>query len=659
MKKFLFIVINVLNTFVNGLLNQEEFKNVDFSHFKIAVGGGMAVQDAVATKWKEITGVPLAEGYGLTETAPLLAGVNPRTIRLESTGPAVEGVELKINSPDKVSGEGEIWARGPNIMKGYYKEPGLTKEMITTDGWLKTGDLGVFDLARLFQRPALDPLGQQRARRDCRSATVGLELRILDDPVIVDLDLQTHDVTTGWCTHHPGTHVRRVLVQYADVARVFVVIDDLVAVSHFHISCYLLPHRVPGEGGGDGPTICFRGLDNLAYYRTSPFEPGSYVNDTGCGNTMNADHPRVRELVIESLAYYTTVMGVDGFRFDLATILGRRAHGFSKGHPLLLDISNDPRLANTRLIAEPWDPGPGGYQLGNFPPRWAEWNDIYRDVVRQFWRGDHGKSGPLARRLHGSADIFESGGRGPQSSVNFVTAHDGFTLYDAVSYVHRHNEANGEDNRDGHAHNYSCNHGVEGETDDDGILEQRRRHRLNLLATLLFSQGTPMLLGGDEVGNSQLGNNNAYAQDNDTGWVDWSGLDEDPEFVDQVRELIYLRRENPLLRLPQYAHGTLHLEDGVVSIDWINQRGDAKQSTEWAESRAFAKVISRVGADGTEASVAIFVNAHDHAAHMRLTRTGRAREWRVAFCSAGDKLEFEDSGTVLMPGQAIALLLSG
>ena len=167
-----------------------------------------------------------------------------------------------------------------------------------------------------------------------------------------------------------------------------------------------------GEGGGDGPTICFRGLDNLAYYRTSPFEPGSYVNDTGCGNTMNADHPRVRELVIESLAYYTTVMGVDGFRFDLATILGRRAHGFSKGHPLLLDISNDPRLANTRLIAEPWDPGPGGYQLGNFPPRWAEWNDIYRDVVRQFWRGDHGKSGPLARRLHGSADIFESGGRG-------------------------------------------------------------------------------------------------------------------------------------------------------------------------------------------------------------------------------------------------------
>lgn len=413
-----------------------------------------------------------------------------------------------------------------------------------------------------------------------------------------------------------------------------------------------------GEGGLEGPTLSFRGLDNLAYYRTSLFDPGEYVNDTGCGNTVNVDHPRVRELVIESLAYFAQVMGVDGFRFDLATILGRRAHGFSKGHPLLLDISNDPRLAAAKLIAEPWDPGPGGYQLGNFPPRWAEWNDMYRDGVREFWRGDHGKSGILARRMHGSADIFEASGRGPTSSVNLVTAHDGFTLSDTVSYVNRHNEANGEDNRDGHMHNFSCNYGVEGDTDDGEILEQRRRHRLNLLATLFFSQGTPMLLAGDEFGNSQSGNNNAYAQDNETGWVDWSGLADDPAFTELVRELIHLRKENPLLRLPRYVHGPLQIDGGVTTIDWINQQGHTKQGPEWADSRAFSKVISHLSTGGRESAVAILVNAHDHETHMRLTRGTRRREWRVAFCSAGDVLEFEDGGTVLMPARSIALLLS-
>ncbi len=414
-----------------------------------------------------------------------------------------------------------------------------------------------------------------------------------------------------------------------------------------------------GESGGDGPTLSFRGLDNLAYYRTPPFEPGTYVNDTGCGNTINVEHPRVRELIVESLAYYAGVMGIDGFRFDLATILGRRPHGFSKGHPLLLDISNDPRLDGAKLVAEPWDPGPGGYQLGNFPPRWAEWNDMYRDTIRQFWRGDHGKSGLLARRLHGSADIFEAGGRGPASSVNLVTAHDGFTLRDAVSYVHRHNAANGEDGRDGHSHNFSCNYGVEGDTDDPEIVQQRRRHRLNLLATLMFSQGTPMLLAGDEFGNSQQGNNNAYAQDNETGWLDWSGIDEDPAFVDQVRELVLLRRENALLRLPEYVHGTLEHEDGIVHIDWINQQGDTKQGTEWADSRAFTKVITHIRGDGGESGVAILLNAHDDAAHMRLSRSTRHREWRVAFSSATDTIEFEDERTVLVPGRSIALLLSG
>jgi len=414
-----------------------------------------------------------------------------------------------------------------------------------------------------------------------------------------------------------------------------------------------------GEASRNGPTVGFRGIDNLTYYRTLPHDPGTYINDTGCGNTINVEHPRVRQLIIDSLAYFSESIGVDGFRFDLATILGRWHHGFSKGHPLLLDISNDARLAETKLVAEPWDPGPGGYQLGNFPPRWAEWNDIYRDDVRQFWRGDHGKSGVLARRLHGSADIFEGSGRGPVSSINLVTAHDGFTLRDSVSYVHRHNEANGENNRDGHSNNHSCNYGVEGESDDDEIIRQRRRHSLNLLATLLMSQGTPMILAGDEFGNSQQGNNNAYAQDNETGWLDWSGLDDEPLFAELVRELVWLRREMPLLRLPQYVHGPLELAEGTVQIDWINQYGDTKQEAEWAHSRAFTKVISCSKHDGGESAVAILVNAHDHAADMRLSRSEHVRDWRIAFCSSKEEPQLDESRKVAMPAQSIALLVSG
>lgn len=414
-----------------------------------------------------------------------------------------------------------------------------------------------------------------------------------------------------------------------------------------------------GEAGSDGPTVGFRGLDNLTYYRTLPDDPGAYINDTGCGNTLNVEHRRVRKMVVDSLAWFTESMGVDGFRFDLATILGRRHHGFFKGHPLLMDISNDPRLRESKLIAEPWDPGPGGYQLGNFPPRWAEWNDIYRDGVRQFWRGDLGKSGVLARRLHGSADIFEASGRGPVSSVNLVTAHDGFTLRDSVSYVNRHNEANGENNRDGHAHNYSCNYGVEGETDDEEIIRQRRRHSLNLFATLLMSQGTPLILAGDEFGNSQQGNNNAYAQDNETGWLDWSGLDDEPLFVELARELIWLRRETPLLRLPEYVHGTLELPEGTVRINWINQYGDTKHESEWAHSRAFTKVIAFSRHDGSESVAAILVNAHHHTADMRLSRSETLRDWRVAFCSAREDPQLDEARRVTMPATSIALLLSG
>ncbi|MGB5163815.1 MAG: glycogen debranching protein GlgX [Woeseiaceae bacterium] len=413
-----------------------------------------------------------------------------------------------------------------------------------------------------------------------------------------------------------------------------------------------------GESGGTGPTLSFRGIDNLTYYRTDPHDPGSYINDTGCGNTVDVEHPRVRELILESLGYYATVMGVDGFRFDLATILGRRLHGFTKNHPLLLDISNDARLRNKKLIAEPWDPGPGGYQLGNFPPRWSEWNDAYRDGVRQFWRGDPGKSGVLARRMYGSADIFEQSGRGPLASVNFIAVHDGFTLQDTVSYERRHNEANGERNRDGHAHNFSSNYGEEGPSDDAALVAWRRRQRLNMLSTLLLSQGTPLLLAGDEFGNSQGGNNNAYAQDNDTGWLDWSGLHDDPEFTDQVRELLWLRRELPLLRLPHYVHGVRDDDLGQTSIQWVNKHGHIKQGNEWANSRAFTKVISRIAPDGTESSIAILINASAQQETMSLVIGGHRRTWRVAFCSAEHSPALRDGLSAEIPQASVTLLVA-
>ena len=412
------------------------------------------------------------------------------------------------------------------------------------------------------------------------------------------------------------------------------------------------------EGGFRGPTLAFRGIDNLAYYRTHTDNPGKYVNDTGCGNTINVDHPRVRELILESLAHFATHVGVDGFRFDLASILGRHDHGFSTTHPLLDQISNDERLKSLKLIAEPWDPGPGGYQLGNFPQGWAEWNDQYRDAVRKFWRGDEGISGALAQRMHGSADLFENSRRPPFASVNFISSHDGFTLLDVVSYEHRHNEANGEDNRDGHAHNYSCNYGTEGDSDCPELNSLRRKQRLNMLATLLLSQGTPMLLAGDEFGNSQQGNNNAYAQDNETGWLDWSGLQQDPDFVDQVRELIWLRRESALLRIDEYVHGSLRHGNSNIDISWINRDGDHKHGDEWAYSRAFTLQIKSSNDRDQVSIIAIAINGNHEPTTLRIPAPKGATAWRIAFTSC-DELGDEIAGETLeLSGRSIALLLS-
>jgi len=379
------------------------------------------------------------------------------------------------------------------------------------------------------------------------------------------------------------------------------------------------------------------------------------VNDTGCGNTLNTDHPRVQQLILDSLRYWHRDMGVDGFRFDLAPVLGRHDHSFSPHHPLLEAISSDATLQDAKLIAEPWDPGPGGYQLGQFPRRWAEWNDQYRDDVRRFWRGDDDSSGNLANRLHGSADIFEASGRSSLASVNLVSSHDGFTLADVVSYEHRRNEANGEDNRDGHTHNYSCNHGVEGPTDEAQVVARRRRHRLNLLATMLFSQGTPLILAGDEFGHSQQGNNNAYAQDNDTGWLDWTKLDSDPDFVAQVHKLIRLRSETPLLRLREYVHGLLHTDHGIVEISWLRPDGQAMSGHDWSQARAFCVVLSEEIADGRYSSVAILINGLDKTQVFDLPATSNKSDWHLSFSSSVDTYIHGQVAT--SPEYTISLLL--
>jgi len=411
-----------------------------------------------------------------------------------------------------------------------------------------------------------------------------------------------------------------------------------------------------GESDTTGPTISFRGLDNLCYYRTLPGDPGTYVNDTGCGNTVNTEHPRVRELILGSLRYWSQEMGVDGFRFDLATVLGRTSQCYSREHPLLADIEADADLRALKFIAEPWDPGPGGYQLGNFPPRWAEWNDRYRDSLRRFWRGDRGEAAEFARRLHGSADIFEGSGRGPWASVNFVTAHDGFTLTDLVSYEQRHNEANGEDNRDGHSHNYSCNHGSEGPTCDAAIVNRRRRHRLNFLATLLLSEGTPMLLAGDEFGNSQLGNNNAYAQDNETGWLDWNGLDQDAEFTESVRALLRLRRELSVLRKPAYAHGADLGDSGLRDIGWWRPDGNPMQEQDWIGEDGFC--LARASVNGTAIEAfAMLVNPSDETVAFRLPGALPHGDWQLVFCSSSDGAPYRDESWQLQ-GRSIACLLA-
>jgi isoamylase len=376
------------------------------------------------------------------------------------------------------------------------------------------------------------------------------------------------------------------------------------------------------EANEFGPTLSFRGLDNASYYRLVNDNPRHYVNDTGTGNTLNLSHPRVLQMVMDSLRYWVQSFHVDGFRFDLSATLGREAHGFDPGSGFFDAVRQDPVLSQVKLIAEPWDIGPGGYQLGQHPPGFAEWNDRYRDSVRRFWRGDPGQRPEIAARVAGSADVFHHNGRRPWASVNYIASHDGFTAADAVTYATKHNQANGEDDRDGQSENYTSNWGVEGSTDDPSIVAVRARVVRAMLATLLLSSGTPMLLGGDELGRTQNGNNNAYCQDNPTSWIDWAhaATPEGQALLAYVAYLAGLRRAHPVLRSPTFLHGAEIHANKVADIAWFDESGEALTPAAWNDPEQRTLVVRRATAngDGRSTVLTLMLNPTSEARRFRL-----------------------------------------
>lgn len=336
-----------------------------------------------------------------------------------------------------------------------------------------------------------------------------------------------------------------------------------------------------GEGNHMGPTLSFRGVDNATYYRLSNKNKRFYEDFTGCGNTLNMQHPRVIQLIMDSLRYWVLEMHVDGFRFDLASALARELYDVDRLSAFFDVICQDPVLSQVKLIAEPWDLGYGGYQVGNFPIGWTEWNGKYRDIVRRFWKGDGSTLGEFATRLSGSSDLYEQSGRRPYASINFITCHDGFTLDDLTSYNEKHNQANGENNNDGTNDNYSWNCGIEGDTDNEKILAFRQRQKRNLLATLLLSQGVPMLMAGDELGYTKKGNNNTYCQDNELSWLDWRITDDKKQLYNFVRKLIRLRREQPVLRRRKFFQGRLIRGTDVKDVIWLGTNGKEMDDASW------------------------------------------------------------------------------
>jgi isoamylase len=413
------------------------------------------------------------------------------------------------------------------------------------------------------------------------------------------------------------------------------------------------------EGNHLGPTLSFKGIDNAAYYRLMTDDRKFYMDYTGTGNSLNMRHPHVLQLIMDSLRYWILEMHVDGFRFDLASTLARGLHDVDRLSAFFDIIQQDPVISQAKLIAEPWDVGEGGYQVGNFPPLWLEWNGKYRDCVRDYWRGQDQTLGELAYRVTGSSDLYEATGRRPYASVNFVTAHDGFTLNDLVSYNDKHNEANGEENRDGESHNRSWNCGVEGPTDDPEVNGLRNRQKRNFLSTLFLSQGIPMLLGGDELGRSQGGNNNGYCQDNDLSWFDWESADK--ELLEYTRRLIQLRKEHPVFRRRRWFQGRPIHGVTVTDIGWFTPDGVEMAEEHWGEGFAKAvgvflngEAIASPDARGeriVDDSFYVLFNAHYEPLPFVIPKGDWGKEWKTVLDTSKALPEEEDH--VYKPGDEI------
>src|SRR5579864_4721284 len=425
------------------------------------------------------------------------------------------------------------------------------------------------------------------------------------------------------------------------------------------------------EGNQLGPTLSFRGIDNAAYYRLTPENPRYYMDFTGTGNTLNMQHPRVLQLLMDSLRYWVTEMHVDGFRFDLASALARELHEVDRLGSFFDTIGQDPVLSQVKLIAEPWDIGSGGYQVGNFPPGWNEWNDKYRDTMRAYWKGDGGLIGDFARRFTGSSDLYEASGRKPHASINFVTAHDGFTLQDLVSYNEKHNEDNGEDSRDGSNDNRSWNCGVEGPAAEPAIRRLRTQQKRNLIATLLLSQGVPMVLAGDEFGRTQMGNNNAYCQDTELSWLDWELDKEQEEFLEFVARMISLRRRHAVFSRRRFLQANAINAEGLKEIVWLTPEGTEMTETEW--NQHFARCLGvylagaaiersdKRGRPVTDNNFMLLFNAHHEAIPFVLPQFLTDKAWWTVLDTSADSLPFEqrrhEAGTLYpLQGRSLALL---
>jgi isoamylase len=414
------------------------------------------------------------------------------------------------------------------------------------------------------------------------------------------------------------------------------------------------------EGNHLGPTLCFRGIDNEAYYRLVDDDPVFYYDTTGTGNTLLMRSPHVLQMIMDSLRYWVTEMHVDGFRFDLAASLARQFLEVDRLSVFFDLVHQDPVISQTKLIAEPWDLGPGGYQVGNFPPLWTEWNGKFRDTVRDYWRGEPHSLGEFAARLSGSSDLYEANGRAPYASINFVTAHDGFTVRDLVSYNEKHNEANGENNQDGESHNRSWNCGVEGETTDPAVLELRARQRRNLLSTLLLSQGVPMVAHGDELGRTQGGNNNVYCQDNETSWVHWDEIDKD--LLEFTRRLLDLRARHPVFRRRRFFTGG-QTDNGLPDIAWLRGDGTVMDQEDWSQAALRPLVVFLNGAgitesglrgeDITDDSFLLLLNPGHEDALMTLPDAQYGMDWQ-RIVDTGDPAATEADSKPMHAGQEVA-----